>query len=103
MASIISLLARDRDSLECLKIEGEYLKSQHFKDTPCQHLSVTMFAALKAHVKNGVYTNVEEVRNKKLRGFFYDVNHIATYAPYCDATFVYKPMYALVTHRPLLY
>lgn len=98
MAGIIHLLGRDRDPSECLKMAGDYLKSSHFKSTPYQHLSATMFAALKAQVKNGAYTNVEEAKNKKLRGFFYDVRHIATYAPYCDAIFIDKPMYALVTH-----
>lgn len=98
MAGIIHLLGQERDPAERLKIAGEYLKSQHFKNAPYQHLSARMFAALKAQVKNGAYVNVEEAKTKKLRGFFYDVRHVATYAPYCDAIFVDKAMYALVTH-----
>ena len=77
---------------------GEFLKSPYFKNTPYQHLTATMFAALKAQVKNGAFTNIEKARNEKLSGFFYDVNHIATYAPYCDAILIDKPMHALVTH-----
>jgi hypothetical protein len=34
----------------------------------------------------------------KLSGFFYDVNHIATYVPYCDAVVLDSAMAELVSH-----
>jgi hypothetical protein len=98
MAGIMHMLGSDQDPDEQLKKAGDFLRSEHFKNTPSQHLSATMFAALKAQVKHGAYTNVEATKNRKLKGFFYDVHHIATYAPYCDAILIDKPMYALVTH-----
>jgi hypothetical protein len=97
MAGIMHVLG-EREPEEKLKMAGEFLKSPYFRNTPYQHLSATMFAALKAQVKNGAFTNIERARNERLSGFFYDVNHIATYAPYCDAILIDKPMHALVTH-----
>lgn len=55
-----------------------------------------MFATLKHNVKSGHYANRENAQ-KCLNGFFYDVKHIATYAPYCDAFIMDQPMAALVS------
>jgi hypothetical protein len=49
-----------------------------------------MYASLKAIVKEGGSTHPNAV--ERLSGFHYDVKHIATYAPYCDAFVVDRPM-----------
>jgi len=49
-------------------------------------------------VKEGAYTNAERAV-KRLSGFYYDVKHIAIYAPYCDAFVVDQPMAELTNGR----
>lgn len=71
------------------------LQSEHFKQAPYQWLSAHMYTALKTMVKAGAYTNRDKAL-KRLSGFFYDVKHIATYSPYCDAFLMDQPMAALV-------
>lgn len=46
-------------------------------------------------VKNGAYTNRDSAI-QRLSGFFYDLKHIATYAPYCQAFMMDQPMAALM-------
>ena len=58
----------------------------------------TIYASLKAMVKEGAYTNAERAV-KRLSGFYYDVKHIAIYAPYCDAFVVDQPMAELTNGR----
>lgn len=70
--------------------------SDNFAQLPYQLLSTRMFAKLKDMVKNGAYTNSVSAL-KRLNGFFFDIKHIATYAPYCNALVIDKPMAALVT------
>lgn len=77
---------------------SEFLLSDHFKATPLQWLHAHMLATLKHLVKNGFYTNREQAL-RKLNGFFYDVKHIATYAPYVDVFVMDQPMADLVS-RP---
>jgi len=77
---------------------AEFLRSSQFKELPYQWLHAHMLASLKHLVKKGFYTNREQAL-KKLNGFFYDVKHIATYAPYVDAFVMDQPMADLVS-RP---
>ena len=79
-----------------LRKVAEFLASEHFRQTPYQDLSARIFASLKAMVKGGAYTNTNRAQSR-LSGFFYDVDHIATYAPYCDAFVVDRPMSEIVT------
>jgi hypothetical protein len=81
-----------------LQIVSDFLLSEHFRQTPCQDLSARIYASLKAMVKEGAYTNAERAV-KRLSGFYYDVRHVATYAPYCDAFVVDQSMAELVA-RP---
>jgi hypothetical protein len=76
---------------------GDFLKSDHFKHVPCQLLPARMYALLKSMVKRGAHANVEKARDR-LSGFYYDVHHIATYAPYCDAIIIDQPMAEFVSH-----
>ena len=81
-----------------LGIVAEFLSSDHFRQTPYQDLSARIFANLKAMVKEGAFRNAEKAI-ERLSGFPYDVKHIATYAPYCDAFVADRPMAELVA-RP---
>lgn len=75
---------------------GDFFRTSHFKETPYQWISAHIFATLKAMVKSdGAFSNRERAR-RRLNGFFYDVKHIATYAPYVDAIMVDQPMAELV-------
>lgn len=76
----------------------EFLGSDHFKELPYQWLNAHMLATLKLLVKNGAYANLDRAR-QKLSGVFFDVKHIATYAPYVDAFVMDQPMADLVS-RP---
>ena len=74
-----------------------YFASPHFANLPLQDIDGRILATLKAIVKAGAYTNPENAL-VRLKGFFYDANHIATYAPYCDAFVMDQPMAELVAH-----
>jgi hypothetical protein len=78
-----------------LKQVANFFISKHFSEIPYQWLSTRMFATLKDMVKRGAYANREKALNR-LSGFFHDVKHVATYAPYCDAFIMDQPMAALV-------
>lgn len=77
---------------------AQFLSSEHFKVTPYQWLNAHILATLKAIVKDGAYANREQAL-RRLSGFFFDVKHVATYAPYVDAFVVDQPMAELV-NRP---
>jgi len=94
---MMDILGRDKDYNERLRTCGAFLRSDHFKNTPFHWLSARMYATLKDMVRRGAYKNAEEAR-RKLKGFFYDVNHIATYAPYCDGIVLDSVMAELVSH-----
>lgn len=80
---------------ESLKLVTNFFNSKHFAEIPYQLLSARMFAVLKDMVKRNSYANREQAI-QRLSGFFHDVKHIATYAPYCDAFIMDQPMAALV-------
>jgi hypothetical protein len=82
---------------ERLRKCGAFFKSEHFRQVPSERLSAQMYAAVKAMVKQGAHANPGKAK-KKLSGFFYDVRHISTYAPYCDAIVVDRAMAELVAH-----
>lgn len=79
-----------------LKIIDNFFASEYFAQIPYTYLSARIFARLKDMVKGESYTNYKKTMNR-LSGFFYDVSHIATYAPYCDAFIMDNPMAALIS------
>jgi hypothetical protein len=82
---------------ERLKQISNFFLSNYFAEIPYQWISTRMFATLKDMVKRGAYINREKAR-QRLSGVFYDIDHIATYAPYCDAFIMDQPMAELVSH-----
>lgn len=82
---------------ECLRQCAHFFTSEHFAQLPCHAISAKVFATLKTMVKAGAHTNRQKAM-LRLSGFFYDVNHIATYAPYCQGFVMDKPMAELMSH-----
>ena len=77
---------------------SSFFASQHFALLPSQWLSARMYATVKGMVRRGAYAN-RDAAVSRMSGFFYDVKHIATYAPYCDAFFMDQAM-AEIVRRP---
>jgi hypothetical protein len=79
-----------------LKQIMRFFTSKHFEEMPYLWLSARIYAVLKDMVKHGAYKKREEAIGR-LTGFFQDVQHVSTYAPYCDAFFMDKAMAHIVT------
>lgn len=79
----------------------DFFASEHFATCPYQWVSTRMFAVLRHQVRHEkAYTNRQNAE-EKLRGFINDVQHIATYAPYCDAIFVDNAMAHILKDKRL--
>jgi len=92
---MLHYLPRDMPQEAALAKCQEFFASEHFAQLPSEWLSTHIFATLKSMVKRGAYVN-REAAVDRLSGVFYDVQHIATYAPYCDAFFMDQAMADLV-------
>lgn len=88
-------LPDDEALSERLKRCQSFFQSAYFSEVPHEWLWSHIFATFKAMVKRGAFSNSELAR-KRLNGFFGDLKHICTYAPYCDAIFVDKFMADLI-------
>jgi hypothetical protein len=80
------------------KTIGAFLRSQHFAEVPRVQLSARFYSAYKQRLRSAK-TPPDPASMKtreKLSGFFYDVQHAATYAPYCDAYFTDNAMAKLM-------
>ena len=78
-----------------LKQVLQFFTSKHFEEMPYLWLSARIYAVLKDMVKHGAYKKREKAK-ERLSGFFQDVKHVSTYAPYCDAFFKDKAMAHIV-------
>lgn len=88
-------LPRDNPPEASLTKCVEFFATEHFAQLPSEWLSARIYATQKGMVKRGAYAN-REAAITRLSGYFYDVMHIATYAPYCDAFFMDQAMADLV-------
>jgi hypothetical protein len=91
--------------LSVKKMEGDvarvipaFFRSKHFAEVPSQQLSARLFSTFKKRVREGAYPNPEKAR-EKLSGFLFDVQHAATYVPYCDAFFTDRFMADLLNDK----
>ncbi len=75
-----------------------FFDTEHFRQAPYQRIAVLACATLKAAIKAGAYRNTSKA-SEYLKGFSFDVLHIATYAPYVDAIVVDPAMEQLLA-RP---
>jgi len=95
--SMLYCLPDDLPPDEALGQCAAFFQSDHFSRLPYQDIHARTFATLKKVVRGGAYPNRERAL-EKLSGFFYDVKHIATYAPYSSLFIMDKPMAELMAH-----
>ena len=88
---LISVLPREMPTDQSFKTIREYFSSDHFYQLPYLWLSARIFATFRKLIKGGTFPNRAKAI-KDLSGFFFDVQHIATYAPYSNAIFVDNQM-----------
>jgi len=77
-------LPENMDVMEQLRKCAEFFTTPNFASLPYQYVHSRACALLKHNVKNGAYANRDRAI-EAVGGFFYDLDHIAHYAPYCDA------------------
>jgi len=77
---------------------GAFLLSQHFAEVPAVQLSARLFSANKQRLRLSKRPPDPTSRQtrEKLSGFLYDIQHAATYAPYCDGYFTDNDMAKLL-------
>ena len=73
----------------------DFLRSEHFANVPVHAITCRTHASLKQEVMRGAYAQRDRALSK-LRGYYTDLDHIAHYAPYCDAIAVDKAMAELM-------
>ncbi|MFZ1428112.1 MAG: hypothetical protein WAS21_15225 [Geminicoccaceae bacterium] len=69
----------------------EYFSSEYFRQTPYVDIGCQIYALLRARVRMGQFANQEDAV-KRLSGFFFDVNALSIFGPYCDGIFVDREM-----------
>lgn len=83
------------------KLIGAFFRSQHFAEVPTVQLSARLFSAYKQRLRLAK-TPPDQTSKKtreKLSGFLYDIQHAATYAPYCDGYFTDNAMAKLMKDK----
>jgi hypothetical protein len=95
MVYVLSIKKMEADIKRVIPL---FFQSKHFAEVPSQQLSARLFSTFKKRVREGAYPNPEKAR-EKLSGFMFDVQHAATYVPYCDAFFTDKFMADLLNDR----
>jgi hypothetical protein len=83
---------------DAARVLPAFFQSKHFAEVPSQQLSARLFSTFKKRVREGAYPNPEKAR-EKLSGFLFDVQHAATYVPYCDALFTDRFMADLLNDK----
>jgi hypothetical protein len=79
-------ILRLQGSAQPIQTVGFFFGSKHFAGVPSRELSARLFSAFKKRVREGAFPNRQKAL-EKLKGVLFDVQHAATYAPYCDAFF----------------
>jgi hypothetical protein len=93
--SLLHCFPEEMPPEERLKEVRMFFGSPHFSEIPYQWLSARIYATLKDMVKRGAYVNRDSAL-ERLGGFFQDVNHVSTYAPYCDGFVMDQTMASLM-------
>jgi hypothetical protein len=79
---------------------GAFFKAHHFAEVPSVQLSARLFSAFKQSLRSRtIPDSTSKTAREKLSGFFYDIRHAATYAPYCDGYFTDKAMAKLMKEQ----
>jgi hypothetical protein len=77
-----------------------FFQSEHFAKVPSLQLSARLFSTFKERIRKDkrMYSSPEKA-HEKLSGFLFDVQHAATYVPYCDAFFTDRFMADLLNDK----
>ena len=80
---------------------GAFFQSTHFEAVPSVQLSARLFSAYKANLRlsQTAPDPASKKTQSKLSGFLSDVQHAATYAPYCDGYFTDNAMARLMREK----
>lgn len=83
------------------KAMPEFFASQHYRLIPSQQLSARLYAAFKQRLRRNAdkLPASDAEREDKYSGLTFDVQHAATYAPYCDAYFADRAMANLLEDK----
>jgi hypothetical protein len=95
---MVYVLSVKKMQADAARIIPSFFQSKHFAAVPSQQLSARLFGTFKKRVREGAYPNPEKAR-EKLSGFLFDVQHAATYVPYCDAFFTDRFMADLLNDK----
>jgi hypothetical protein len=80
---------------------GAFLRSQHFAEVPVVQLSARLFSTYKRRLRLSKTPPdpTSKKTREKLSGFLHDIQHGATYAPYCDGYFTDNAMAKLLKEQ----
>jgi hypothetical protein len=95
MVYVLSIKNMEADAARIIPL---FFQSKHFAEVPSQNLSARLFSVFKKRLREGAYPNPEKAR-EKLSGFLFDIQHAATYVPYCNAFFTDRFMADLLNDR----
>src|SRR5208282_273738 len=97
MMYVLSVKEMHRDAFRILPA---FFGSRHFAEVPSQQLSARLFSTFKERVRKDkrMHSNSEKAR-EKLSGFLFDVQHAATYVPYCNSFFTDRFMADLLNDK----
>jgi hypothetical protein len=98
VGDMVYVLSVKRMEGDAARVIPAFFESQHFAEVPSQQLSARLFSTFKKRVRDGAYPNREKAR-EKLSGFLFDVQHAATYVPYCDGFFTDRFMADLLNDK----
>jgi hypothetical protein len=88
-----------------LKVDAKaisgFFASPHYRQMPSQQLSARLYAAFNQRLRRNAdkLPASEGERETKYSGLMFDVEHSATYAPYCDAYFTDRAMANLMEDK----
>jgi hypothetical protein len=95
MVYVLSIKKMEADGVRVIPL---FFASKHFAEVPSQQLSARLFSTFKKRIREGAYSNPEKAR-ERLSGFLFDIQHAATYVPYCNAFFTDRFMADLLNDR----
>jgi len=81
--------------IEQLASVTEFFASEYFRYVPFEQIANGILAVLKHRVKMGQYSNPDKAKDS-LSGFFFDLDFISGYLPYCNAMFIDQAMFDMV-------
>lgn len=85
--SLMQCFDRDVPGQDRMRSVIAFFASEHFKNVPYQWLSTRIIAVLKHRIRRDPPVNLRKAA-ERISNTFDDMEHVATYAPYCDAVFV---------------